>query len=71
MMCIHLCLTHSLKNLTRTINVNCKNCYICIHSYKVNTYLRILTSINIAGYQCVMNMYMYLAMFVCVGKKRL
>ena len=26
----------------------CENCYICIHSYKVNTYLSILTFTNIA-----------------------
>ena len=49
MICIHICLTRSLKKpLSRTINVNCENCYICIHSYKVNTYLSILTFINIA-----------------------
>ena len=71
MMCIHICLTRSLrKPLSRTINVNCENCYICIHSYKANTYLSILTFINIASYQCVMNI-MYLATFVCVAKKRL
>ena len=52
MMCIYICLTRSLKKpLSRTINVNCENCYICIHSYKVNTYLSILIHlyfINIA-----------------------
>ena len=46
---IHICLTRSLKKpLSRTINVNYENCYNCIHSYKVNTYLSILTFINIA-----------------------
>ena len=34
-MCTHICLTRSLKKpLSRTINVNCENCYICIHSYR-------------------------------------
>ena len=33
----HICLTRSLKNLyQKQINMNCENCYICIHSYKEN-----------------------------------
>ena len=57
-MSIHICLTRSVKNPYQgQINMNCENCYICIHSYKVNPYLRIFTFINVASYQCVMNMY--------------
>ena len=53
MMCIHICLTRSLKknpikDNQKPLSRNCENCYICIHSYKVSTYLSILTFINIA-----------------------
>ena len=44
------CMCISLKKpLLRTINVNCEDCYNCIHSYKVNTFLSIFTFINIAS----------------------
>ena len=57
---IHICLTRPVKNPYQgQINMNCENCYICIHSYRVNPYLSIFTFIIIASYQCIMNMYMY------------
>ena len=64
----------SEKTLIKDNQCECENCYICIHSYKVNTYLSIFTFINIATVaisMCYEHPYMYLATFVCVEKKRL